>query len=131
MKKVFSFVFLILGIVIALGAFGHGYSAMKVHAALDNLSMDPAVRDTLFIVWYFVSGTMVLFGLGIIWAWLRFRNGDKKPLIIGFMVAVLYLISGIGAMVYTQGRLFWSLFIIEGALLLTATLVMRSGPARQ
>jgi hypothetical protein len=56
MKRIFSAIFLILGVVITLGAFGHGSQLPKLHAALDPYPINPDIGTMLFVVWYFVSG---------------------------------------------------------------------------
>jgi hypothetical protein len=123
----FSYVFLIDGIIIALGAFGHGHAVNKVHAALDKFPVDPNVGTMLYVVWYFVSGCMFLFGLTIIWIWLRLRAGDSNLLFVAFLIAALYLAAGIGGMIYRHGDTFMALFILEGALLMLSSFVLRHG----
>ena len=71
LRTISLYVFLIVGVVIGLGAFGHGYSVHKVHEAIDQFPIDRAMSQTLYIVWYFVSGAMLVFGATIVWTWLR------------------------------------------------------------
>ncbi len=98
MRRLSLFVFLIVGVVIGLGAFGHGHAAQKVHAAIDQFPIDPVIATTLYIVWYFVSGCMILFGAAIIWMWFRLRAGDVSSLFVAYLIGALYVVAGVGGM---------------------------------
>jgi hypothetical protein len=128
--KIFSFVFLIVGIVIGLGAFGHTSAVRHVHKAMDPLPVDPNVATMIYVVWYFVSGCMLLFGLALIWAWLRVRVGDGSLLSVAFLIGFLYLAAGIGGMIYRHGDMFMAFFVLLGSLLLISSFVLRKGLPR-
>ena len=96
LKRAASVVFLLVGVVIGLGAFGHGSAASQVHAAIDQFPIDHHIHSTLYIVWYFVSGCMMVFGITIIWIWLRVRSGDTALLFAAIPIGILYLATGIG-----------------------------------
>lgn len=124
LKKLSWYVFLIVGIVIGLGAFGHGYSAVKVHEAIDQFPIAQPVYEALFIVWYMASGVMLAFGTMIVWIALRLKAGDASSLFVAYVIGVLYFILGIAALVYRHGDPFWVLFIVLGALLIGTSLVL-------
>lgn len=126
LKKFSWYVFLMVGIVIGLGAFGHGHSAGKVHAAIDQFPIDQTIYQTLFVVWYFASGVMVAFGVMIVWIAVRIKSGDRSSLFVAHIIGVLYFIFGITALVYRHGDPFWALFIVLGALLVSTSAVLGS-----
>jgi hypothetical protein len=127
LKRVASIVFLLVGVIIGLGAFGHGSAASRVHAAIDQFPIDHHIHATLYIVWYFVSGCMLAFGAIIIWVWLRLRSGDAGHLFAAISIGILYLATGIGASLYEPGQRFWMLFVTLGGLLLICAFVLRRG----
>jgi len=127
MRKFFSGVLLMVGIVIGLGAVGHTLAGSQVHAALDKFPIDPNVGTMIYVVWYFVSCCMFFFGLTIIWIWYQLRSGDAEPLIVAVLIGVLYLGNGIGGMIYRHGDPFMGFFIVLGGLLLICSFVLRSG----
>jgi hypothetical protein len=130
LRNVSSCVFLIVSAIIGLGAFGHGYSVHKVHEAIDRFPIDPGMSKTIYIVWYFVSGAMLAFGLILVRIWFRIRVGDTSSLSVAFLIGALYFIFGICASLYRRDDHFWVLFIILGALLLGSALVLRTQAAR-
>jgi hypothetical protein len=130
LKRVALIVFLLVGVVIGLGAFGHGSAASRVHAAIDQFPIDHHIRATLYIVWYFVSGCMLVFGATIVWIWLRVRSGDTAQLFAAIPIGILYLTTGIGASLYEPGQRFWMLFVTLGGLLLISAYVLRRSVLR-
>jgi len=132
MRRVASALYLILGFVIALGAYGHGFMGRRnIDVELDKFTIAPNVYTMLYVVWYFVSGCMLLFGVTIIWSWLRQRRGERQLLFVSYLIGLLYLASGVGGMIYRNGDRFMGTFVIEGALLLAATYVLGRAPAAE
>jgi hypothetical protein len=127
LRNISWYVFLMVGVVIGLGAFGHGYSVRRVHEAIDQFPIDPAIAQTLYVVWFFVSGGMLVFGAMLVWIWFRLRAGDGGPLFVAFLIGTLYLAFGICATIYRRGDPFWAFFILLGALLLSSSFVLRGG----
>ena len=118
-------------VTITLGSIGHGFFGVKpVEAALDAVTLPLDIMRVLWIVWYWVSGTMVMFGLLLFWAWPALKAGSfsrsAPPLIIG----VFYLTSGIVCFLYTRGDPFWLLFLTQGVLLLGSTWVLTQPKSR-
>lgn len=128
-RRIASIVFLIDSVIMGLGSIGHGYSVRHLHEAIDKLPIDPVISQTLYIVWYSVSGTQLLFGAILIWIWLKVRAGDRSSLPIANLIGIFNLFLGICAIVYRHGDPFWSLFIVLGALLLASSFVLRTSPA--
>jgi hypothetical protein len=127
LRRLSSYVFVIVGILIGLGAFGHGNAVKNVHAAIDRFPIDPNVSTMLYVVWYFVSGCMLLFGATIVWCWFRLRAGDTSSLGVPLLIGVLYLAVGVGGMIYRHGDPFMATFIVLGGLLLASSLALRTG----
>ena len=124
LRRLSWYVFLIVGIVIGLGAFGHGYSAMKVHEAIDQFPIVQPIYEALFAVWYMASGVMLAFGTIIVWIAVRVRAGDASSLFVAHVIGVLYFVFGIAALIYRHGDPFWVLFIVLGALLVGTSVVL-------
>lgn len=121
------YVFLIDGILIGLGAFGHGYSAVKIHEAIDQFPIVRPIYQTIFVVWYFVSGAMLVFGGMIVWISFRLKAGDASALPIAYGIGVLYFVFGVCALIYRRGDPFWALFVVLGVLLVGSSFNLRGG----
>jgi hypothetical protein len=127
LRRLSSYVFLVVGIVIGLGAFGHGNAVRKVHAAIDRFPIDSDVSSMLYVVWYFVSGCMLVFGATIVWTWFRLRAGDGSSLPAVRLIGALYVAIGAGGMVYRHGDPFMGFFILLGGLLLASSWGLQAG----
>lgn len=125
LRNVSWYVFLIVGIIIGLGAFGHGHSVVRVHEAIDQFPIARPIYQTLFVVWYFVSGAMLGFGAMIIWISFRLKAGDASALFIAIVIGVLYLVFGVCALIYRRGDPFWILFVVLGVLLVGSSVNLR------
>ncbi len=125
MRRAAAALLLLLGVLIALGAYGHSFLGRRaVDAQLDTFPVAWDVYSMLYVTWYFVGGAMLLFGVTIFLAWFRLRRGDPSLLIVTAFIGVLYLATGVGGMVYRHGDPFMSVFILEGALVLACSLVL-------
>lgn len=111
-SKLASCVLLIVGIVIWRGAFGHCHTMRYIRAALDSFPIDPDISTVLYVVWYFVSGCMLVFGSTIVWLWLRPWAGEASPPFVAFLIGTLYVTIGVGGMIHRQGDLFMGFFIL-------------------
>jgi len=113
-----SAVYLAMAALMIAGAYGHGFVGRKViDAELARYPIDEGVYTMLYVVWYFVSGCMLLFGIAAIWAWLQARRGESRPMFVVYLIAALYIVSGIGGLIYRHGAAFHYVFIVQGALL--------------
>ena len=81
----------------------------------------------LYVVWYFVSGCMLVFGVTIVWTSFRLRAGDAGTPPAPLLIGALYVAVGAGGMIYRHGDPFMGLFIVLGALLLASSLGLRAG----
>ena len=119
------FVFLSVGIIIGLGAFGHGYEVHQVHEAIDPFPIKSDIHETLYMIWYFVSGAMLTFGMAIVWIAIRLKAGDASGLFASFLIGALYFIFGVCAYFYRHGDPFALLLVVLGALLVGTSAVLR------
>jgi uncharacterized membrane protein YfcA len=129
LRKVFSSLLLIAATVIGLGAFGHGSAIVQVHAALAPFPIDPHMIGVLDIVWFFVSGSMLAFGIAIFWSWFRYRRGDPKSFWVTDLIGILYVLTGIGGKMRLPADPFFWMFFVLGVVLLSSTAVLRRNPA--
>ncbi len=125
LRNLASAVFLLTGLAIGLGAFGHGRAVAHLHAAIDGLPIDPSFASMLYVVWNFVSGCMLVFGATVVWSWLRLRIDRPVPLFACHLIALLYLATGAAGLIYRHGDPFMWVFVVLGGLLLASSLVLR------
>jgi hypothetical protein len=124
-RQILTGIYWITGFFIGLGAFGHGFSGVKpVRAALAAVPLPADVRGVIGIVWYFVSGCMLVFGGLIIWAWFAERRGRPDALVVPIVIALFYIATGVAAYGY-QHNPFWLVFLALGTSLLVTTLGLR------
>src|SRR5207253_8148615 len=76
-RKLFSALFLVTALSIALGAFGHGHQWSK-HVLPVMAGLDPGMIRLLALVWFWVSATMLVFGFLLIWTWWRIGRGERS-----------------------------------------------------
>ena len=120
-----SAVYWAMGLMIGLGAFGHGLSGVRpVRAALAAVPLPAEIREVIWIVWYFVSGCMLVFGGLILGAWFAARRGHPQALTVSTVIALFWMATGVASYAY-QHKPFWLLFLVEVTLLLFATLRLR------
>lgn len=125
MRKLASAVFLMTGIVIGLGAFGHDSNAVKLAQTLAAApALEPADIKVILAVWHFCSGCMLVFGATCVWTWWQIRKGAAGILAAPVLIGVFYVVSGLATVAYTGVPFFW-LFAVLGGLLLGSALALR------
>lgn len=121
-RKFFSGLFLMVSLMVGLGAFGHGHQWYShVRGALTGV--EPKSVDLLQLIWLWVSGTMLVFGVLLLWCWLRLRRGDASLAPVPWVVGGFYILAGIWAALWI-GPFFW-LFPVLGVLLWLSTWMLR------
>jgi hypothetical protein len=125
-NRLASLIFLLDSLVIGLGAFGHGLQVRHLHAAIDQFPIEPDMRSMIYVVWYFVSGCMLLFGATLMWVWRRLRTGDRRPLFAATLIGMLYTGIGVFGLVYRAGDPFMAFFVCLGGVLLLSGHVLGS-----
>ena len=129
MRTLASALFLLDSLIIGLGAFGHGLQAGPLHQALDPFPIEPDMHSMIYVVWYFVSGCMLAFGVTLLWVWQRLRRGDNRPWFAAVVIGVLYVGIGVFGLIYRNGDPFMAFFVALGAVLLASGYVLvRTNP---
>jgi len=124
-RQILTGIYWISGLWIGLGAFGHGFGGVKpARAALAAVPLPADILQVIWIVWYFVSGCMLVFGGLIIGAWFAARRGRPQAFVVPIVIALFYMVTGIAAYAY-QPNPFWLFFLVLGALLLVSSLGLR------
>ena len=115
-------------IVITLGAFGHGFvGVIPIRDAIEASTLPLDVTRPLWIVWYGTSLSMITYGALLFWAWPALKAGSSSRSVPALIVGVFYLLTGVGAYVYSGGDGFWIMFIVLGMLAIGTTLFLGRG----
>jgi hypothetical protein len=113
-------------ITITLGAYGHGFVGVKpIRAAIAGSTLTPDVARVIWIVWYFVSGCMVSFGILLFWAWPALKAGSSSRSSAALIIGAFYAVTGIASYLYSGRDPFWLLFVTQGLVVIGSTLVLR------
>ncbi len=124
-RRIASTALLVMGVLITLGAYGHGFMGRRnIDVELDKFAIAANVYTMLYVVWYFVSGCMLLFGLTVIAAWVQQRKGKMALLPVTGLIGILYFLTGVGGMIYRNGDAFMAVFIVEGGVLAAASVAL-------
>jgi len=119
----FSGLFLVVSLSVGLGAFGHGHQwPAHVSGMLGGVAPD-AVK-LLEVIWYWVSGTMLVFGGLLLWCWWKLRRGDASLAVIPWVTGGFYILAGTWAALWL-GPFFW-LFPAQDLLLWISTWMLRA-----
>ena len=129
LRTMASWIFLLTGVVIGLGAFGHDSNAAKLATEFAKFpSFDAKTAQVALVVWHFCSGCMLAFGAICIWTWWRARRDAHAAHAAFFatdMIGALYIVAGVLSVSSTQSAFFW-LFVVLGVALIVASLPLRS-----
>jgi hypothetical protein len=129
-RRIASIIYLLLGVVIALGAYGHGFKGrIGLDTELAKFTIAENVYTMIYVVWYFVSGSMLLFGVTIMMSWARLRRGDRSLVPTVHLIGVLYTATGIGGYMYRHRDPFMVFFLVLGVLLLLTGWLAGRSPA--
>ena len=127
-RKIASIVYLLTGIAIGFGAFGHGANARLLATEFAKFpAFDARLLSVIYSVWYFVSGCMLVFGAIIVRTWLRARRGEHGGFFPSDAIGVFYIITGVASVVYTGKPFFW-VFVVLGGSLLASAVMLRGAP---
>lgn len=125
LHRIASAIFLLTGIAIGLGAFGHDSNAAKLAIAFaKSPDIDAQTVSIVLAVWHFCSGCMLVFGAICIRTWWRARQGraDFAP---ADLIAILYVASGALTFACT-GMRFFGIFVLLGIALFCSSLPLRA-----
>lgn len=113
-------------ITITLGAYGHGFLGIKgVEGPIGAATLPHDVVGVIWIVWYFVSGSMLVFGVLLIWAWPALTRGPGSRSSVAFVIGGFYAITGVACYVYSGREPFWLLFLFQGIFVVTSTIMLQ------
>jgi hypothetical protein len=114
-------------VTITLGAFGHGLLGVKpVEAAVAASNLPADIAAVIWIVWYFVSGAMVVCGAILFWAWPAITTGSTSRSVPALIVGSFYTVTGIACYLYSGREPFWLLFLFQGLIVSGTTLILRN-----
>ena len=125
LRRIASSIFLLTGIAIGLGAFGHdSNAAMLAIAFAKSPALDANTVSIVLAVWHFCSGCMLVFGALCVRTWWRARDG-RADFVTTDLIGTFYVVSGALTVGYTGLPFFW-LFVALGLALLVSSLALRS-----
>ncbi len=132
LRRVASGIFLLTGIIIALGAFGHDSNSAKLAAELAKFpAFDVRMAQITLAVWHFCSGCMLTFGAICVWTWWRAMRGagaNHAAFVATDLIGAFYIAAGLLSVWFTRVAFFW-LFVALGIALIVASLPLRRKPA--
>jgi hypothetical protein len=124
-RKLFSALFLVTALSIALGAFGHGHQWSK-HVLPVVAGLDPGMIRLLALIWFWVSATMLVFGFLLVWTWWRIGRGERNLLVVPWTIGAMYCTEGVYGALHLGA--FFLLFVLQAVLLCGSAWALR-GPA--
>jgi hypothetical protein len=131
LRPLASILYWFAAVVITLGAFGHGFvGVLPISEAIETSTLPPDVTQPIWIVWYWVSGSMITYGLLLFWAWPALKNGSSSRSVPVLIVGAFYLLAGVAAYMYSGRDPFWLMFVVLGVLAIGTTLVL-GAPRKQ
>ena len=127
MKRIVTTVlYWLAAITITLGAIGHGFFGIKpVEAAVAASTLPADIVAVIWIVWYFVSGAMVVCGAILFWAWPAVKSGSTARSGAALIVGTFYSITGVACYLYSGREPFWLLFLLQGVMVVGTTVALR------
>lgn len=125
--RIASWIFLLTGVVIGLGAFGHDSNAAKLSVEFaKHPVLDASTVRVILAVWHFCSGCMFVLGAICVWTWWRARRGERAVFLLTDLIGAFYAFAGLVTVWYTGLAFFW-LFFALGTALIVSSLPLRSG----
>lgn len=113
-------------ITITLGAYGHGFQGIKgVEGPIATSTLPADVVGVIWIVWYFVSGSMLVFGILLIWAWPSLNRGPGSRSGVALVIGAFYTVTGIACYLYSGREPFWLLFLFQGLFVIGAIVALQ------
>ncbi len=120
MTRVRTVLGLIAGLILVLSSAAHSFLGWKALRARLVTAQAPAdLIQGLAIGWHFAGAAMLAFGIIVLAIFATRLRGEAVSPLPALIVAILYLISGVWAMVAT-GNPFFFIFIVPGLMLAAA-----------
>jgi len=115
-RTVASTLYLISGILVALGGAGHSLGAVgQVHAAFAQAPLDAHVARLVVAVWHFAGAAMVALGALVVRGWWTSRRGAALDPAVPVVLGLFYVGYGLAALAWMREP-FWSIFVVNGLL---------------
>lgn len=115
-NKLSSSLYLMSGILIALGGLGHSFGAVdQIHAAFASVPLDPRVARLIVAVWHFAGAAMGVLGLLVACDWWSLRQGKAGPAVLPVILGGFYVLYGAAALAWMREP-FWAIFVVYGLL---------------
>lgn len=115
-RSITSSLYLVSGILIALGGLGHSFGAVdQIHEAFAKVSLDPRIVHLIVAVWHFAGASMVSLGALVLRGWWNARQGRPLDPTVPVVLGVFYVGYGLAALAW-MGEPFWSVFVAYGML---------------
>lgn len=131
LRKLASALLALIGLLIALGAFGHSFMGRKaLDAGLASLPLDAHTDKLIHLVWYFCGGCMLVFGVLVVWSAWKAMRGEREALFASGLVGIFYLLTGVTSLAYMHEP-FWGVFVVLGGLALVLSGLLRLAPPGQ
>ena len=115
----------VLGVVAGLVLVGS--SAMhsllgwpQLGAQLARTNAPPELVRGLAIGWHFAGASMLAFGVLVLWTFSARRRGRAVSRVPALVVALLYLLFGVGALAASGMEPFFLIFVVPGLMVLAA-----------
>jgi len=111
---------LIAGAVLVLSSAAHSFLGWKaLQARLVTTQAPPDLIQGLAIGWHFAGAAMLAFGIIVLTIFAKRLRGEAVSSLPALIIAILYVISGVWAMLVT-GNPFFFIFIVPGLMLAVA-----------
>ena len=111
---------LIAGAILVLSSAAHSFLGWKgLKARLVSAQAPPDLILGLATGWHFAGAAMLAFGIIVIAIFVKRLRGEAVSTLPAVIVAILYIVSGVWAMVAT-GNPFFFIFIVPGLMLAAA-----------
>lgn len=112
---------IIAGTMLLLSSAAHSvFGWAQLRQALEGARVPEELIQGVGVGWHFGGAAMLAFGVIVVWQFVGHLRGRPKPLLPSRVIAGVYLLFGIGAMVLTGFNPFFLVFIIPGLLLAAA-----------
>jgi hypothetical protein len=125
LRNLASALFLLTSVLIGLGSLGHAQRWLPLAASLGCVR--PDLLLLLQFVWFWVSGCMAVLSALLIGAWWYILRGDRSLCAVPGLIGAFYIVEGIWGAAHVG--VFFSLFIVLGALLCATTWLLYREPA--
>lgn len=119
-----SAIYLISGILIALGGLGHSFGAVaQIREAFAGSGLDPRIVRLVLAVWHFAGAAMVALGVLMVLGWNRARSEGRLAMTVPVVISLFYVGYGICALAWMREP-FWAIFVVYGAMAIGSAIGM-------